>query len=56
MGAALTAMIIGQAMAGVKMTMAEILMFPGFSLVIVYCMVLVLKNINEKTGAIRKSL
>lgn len=48
MGTALTAMIIGQVAAGVQMSLAEILIFPSFSLVIIYCLVLILKNINEK--------
>lgn len=48
MGTALTAMIIGQVEAGVQMSLAEILMFPLSSLMIIYCLVLILKNINEK--------
>ncbi|WP_407312704.1 hypothetical protein [Desulfosporosinus sp. SB140] len=47
MGAALTAMIIAQAVAGVPMSFLEIMMFPLFSLLIVWCLVLMLKNINE---------
>jgi len=48
MGAALTAMIIGQYLAGVSMSIVEIIMFPVISLVICYCLVLLLKNINSK--------
>jgi hypothetical protein len=48
MGAALTAMIIGQYLAGVAMGMIEIIMFPIFSLIIFYCMILLLKNIDDK--------
>lgn len=48
MGAALTAMIISQYLAGVSMGIIEIIMFPMFSLVIFYCMILLLKNINGK--------
>ncbi len=48
MGAALTAMIISQYIAGVSMGIIEIIMFPMFSLVIFYCMILLLKNINCK--------
>ncbi|MBL4937066.1 hypothetical protein JK636_15030 [Clostridium sp. YIM B02515] len=48
MGAALTAMIISQYIAGVSMGIIEIIMFPMFSLVIFYCMILLLKNINGK--------
>lgn len=48
MGTALTAMIIGQALAGVKMSLAEIVMFPVINLVIVYFLVLILKNLNEE--------
>jgi hypothetical protein len=48
MGSALTAMIIAQLLAGVKMSFMEIIMFPLFNLVIIYCLFLVLKNIDEK--------
>lgn len=48
MGAALTAMIIGQAGAGVQMSLAQIIMFPLFSIVIIYCLTLILKNIDQK--------
>jgi len=48
MGAALTAMIISQYIAGVSMGIIEIIMFPMFSLVIFYCIILLLKNINGK--------
>ncbi|WFA09361.1 hypothetical protein [Tissierella sp. Yu-01] len=48
MGAALTAMIIGQYLAGVSMSIIEIIMFPMFNLVIFYCMILLLKNIKGK--------
>jgi hypothetical protein len=46
MGAALTAMIIGQYLAGVTMGIIEIIMFPMFSLVIFYCMILLIRNIK----------
>ena len=48
MGTALTAMIIGQAAAGVQMSVVEMAMFPLFSLFIIYCLVLILKNIDER--------
>jgi hypothetical protein len=44
---AITAMIIGQALSGVKMSFVEILMFPLFNLAVIYCMFLVMKNIHE---------
>lgn len=47
MGTALTAMILGQAYAGVKMSLAEIIIFPVISLFIAYCLFLILNNINE---------
>lgn len=47
MGAALTAMIISQYFAGVSMSIIEIIMFPMISLLICYCMILLLKNINN---------
>lgn len=48
MGAAITAMIIGQYLVGVEMSIIEIIMFPIFSLFIFYCMILLLKNIDDK--------
>lgn len=48
MGAAITAMITGQYLLGVAMSTIEIIMFPIFSLFILYCMILLLKNINDK--------
>jgi hypothetical protein len=48
MGAALTAMIISQYLAGVSMSIVEIIMFPMLSLLICYCLILLLKNINGK--------
>lgn len=50
MGIAITAMIIMQAYAGVEMSFAEMVMFPILSLIIIYCLVLILKNINEQSG------
>lgn len=47
MGTAITAMIIGQILAGVKIGFVELIMFPIFNLVIIYCMFLIMKNINE---------
>jgi hypothetical protein len=48
MGAAITAMIINQYAAGVSMSITEIIMFPMFSLSIFYCMILLLKNVEDK--------
>lgn len=48
MGAAITAMIINQYAAGVSMSIIEIIMFPMFSLIIFYCMILLLKNVEDK--------
>lgn len=47
MGTAITAMIIGMAYAGVSISLVEIIMFPAITLVIIYCLILILKNINE---------
>lgn len=47
LGTAITAMIIGMAYAGVPISFVEILMFPSISLIIVYCLILILKNIKE---------
>lgn len=48
MGTAITAMIIGQALAGAKMSLVDVAMFPVINIIIIYCLVLILKNINEK--------
>ncbi|WP_202709944.1 hypothetical protein [Sporosalibacterium faouarense] len=48
MGAAITAMIVGQYLAGVEMSIVEVIIFPIISLVIAYSLVLILKNIDEK--------
>lgn len=47
MAAAITAMIIAMVYAGVQTSIAEIAIFPLINLVIVYCLVLILKNVNE---------
>jgi len=44
----LSAMIINQALNGVEMGIVEIILFPLFNLVIIVCLWLLLKNINEK--------
>ena len=44
---ALTAMIIGQIVSGVKVGIAEIVMFPAFNLIVIYCMILIMKNVKE---------
>lgn len=45
---ALTAMIISQVVAGVKLGVVEMILFPLFNLVAVYCLYLLLRNIDEK--------
>lgn len=47
MGTALTAMIIGQLLAGVDVGLAMIVIFPIINLLMIYCMVLIIKNIRE---------
>ena len=49
MGAALTAMVIGQYLAGVKMGIVEIIIFPIFSLLLCICLGLLLKSIKKNT-------
>lgn len=44
---ALTAMVIGQLLAGVKLSAVEIALFPLFNLVGIFCIILLLKNINK---------
>lgn len=48
MSTALTAMVIGQWINGVKISFAEIAMFPIVNLIIIFCMFLILKNCNEE--------
>lgn len=48
MGTSLTAMIIGQAAAGIQMSLLEMALFPTFNLIIILCLILLLKNINDK--------
>lgn len=50
----ISAMIIGQGLAGVKMSLIEVAIFPIFNLVTIYCLILVLKNIDEKNKFIIK--
>ena len=45
----ITAMIFGQALAGVSMSTVEIVIFLSFNLIAVYCLMLLMKNINETT-------
>ena len=44
---ALTAMIIGMINAGVKVSIVEMTVFPMFNLIAVFCLVVLLRNINE---------
>lgn len=44
---ALTSMIIGQVMAGVDMSVAEMTIFPAFNLLAIYTFALIMKNIRE---------
>lgn len=44
----ITAMIIGMIYAGVEVSIVEIILFPLFMLVTIYCLVLILKNVDEK--------
>jgi len=43
---ALTAMVIGQTLAGVQMGVGDIILFPLINLVMIYCMILILKNVK----------
>lgn len=40
-------MIIGQILAGIKVGTSELIMFPLFTLVVLYCMYLIMKNVKE---------
>ena len=45
---AIIAMIIGQIYSGVHVGLVQILMFPIFNLVLIYFIILIMKNIDEK--------
>jgi hypothetical protein len=47
MGTALTAMVIGQLLAGVELSLAIIVIFPVINLLMIYCLVLIMRNIKE---------
>ena len=49
----ISAMIINQALNGVNMSMAEVILFPLFNLVSIICLVLLLKNTKTKVEKIR---
>lgn len=44
----LSAMIVGQLLAGVKMSIVEIIMFPAFNIFAIICLIILLKNIKQK--------
>lgn len=43
----ITAMIIGQILLGVKVSFMEIILFPAFNLIIIYCLFLIMKCIKD---------
>lgn len=47
LGAAISAMIINQFLAGVAMSAIEVVVFPLFSLLILICLIILLKNCKE---------
>lgn len=47
MATALTAMIIGQILAGVEVSFVTVILFSIINILIIYCMVLLMKNIKE---------
>lgn len=60
---AITAMIISLLFAGINVSLFEVFLFPILNVITIYCLVLILKNINEKvelavkiikTGTIKK--
>lgn len=53
MGAAISAMIIGQFVAGVNISIVEIIIFPLFSILICFCLYILLKNIDSKLDRAR---
>jgi hypothetical protein len=49
---AITAMAIRMLFAGVKVSFVELILFPLFNLIAVYCLILIMKNIMEHSGKI----
>lgn len=49
---AMSAMVIGQTLAGVQMGFVEMGMFPLFNLITIFCLYLILKNIHEEKYSI----
>ncbi|WP_214481341.1 hypothetical protein [Bacillus sp. SM2101] len=45
---AITGMIISQLLSGVHVSISEIILFPLFNVVVIYCLFLILKNIDER--------
>ncbi|MGM7681228.1 hypothetical protein ACSVDA_03640 [Cytobacillus sp. Hm23] len=45
---AITGMIISQLLSGVHVSISEIILFPLFNVVVMYCLFLILKNIDEQ--------
>jgi chromate transport protein ChrA len=45
---AITAMIIGMKNAGVAVSTVEMTVFPLFNIVAIFCLIVLLRNINEK--------
>ncbi|HEX7713527.1 MAG TPA: hypothetical protein VF531_05865, partial [Bacillota bacterium] len=46
---AISAMLIGQIRAGIKVGPAETIIFPIFNVIAIYCLVLILKNVRGRT-------
>jgi hypothetical protein len=44
---AITAMIIGQSLAGIKMSFVEMAIFPAANLIVIYLLILIMKNVKE---------
>jgi hypothetical protein len=45
---AITSMLIGMINAGIEVSSIEMVVFPLFNLIAIYCLVVLLRNINEK--------
>ncbi|WP_207752991.1 hypothetical protein [Clostridium yunnanense] len=51
---AITAMIIGQIYSGISMSVGEIIIFPCFNLIVIYCLYLVISNVKENNHMVRR--
>ena len=53
---AITAMLVGRMNAGVEVSIVELTVFPAINLIAIFCLVVMLRNINEKTMSVMNEI